>query len=140
MLLMYSRKARFVFCVVIVIVVYMIWVMVGCGFHPLLPVSRTGTPSPLIPLPSREMGKVVCVVLLTCVTPPPCGYCLEASMTGHPFIRPMDSRLRGNDGEGRGSDGEGRGSDGEGRGSDGERLICLIHLLIPCQALGHPHL
>ena len=30
---------------------------------------------------------------------PLCGYCLEASMTGR-FAPPVDSRLRGNDGEG----------------------------------------
>ena len=29
---------------------------------------------------------------------PPCGYCLEASMTVAGSIHPMDSRLRGNDG------------------------------------------
>ena len=32
---------------------------------------------------------------------PPCGYCLEASMTGPPILSaPVDSRLRGNDGVG----------------------------------------
>ena len=38
--------------------------------------------------------------------------------------RPVDSRLRGND--------------GEGRGSDGERLVCLIHPLIPVSGTGSP--
>ena len=32
---------------------------------------------------------------------PPCGYCLKASMTATPS-RPVDSRLRGNDGDGTG--------------------------------------
>ena len=30
---------------------------------------------------------------------PPCGYCLEASMTAARSVRPVVSRLRGNDGE-----------------------------------------
>ena len=34
----------------------------------------------------------------TLVTLPPCGYCLEASMTGPAAPRPVVSRLRGNDG------------------------------------------
>ena len=66
-------------------------------------------------------------------------------MTGATLPHRLDSRLRGNDGEGRGSDGEGRGSDGEGRGSDGEgrgsdgeRLVCLIHPLIPVSGTGSP--
>ena len=37
------------------------------------------SPSPLIPLPSRE--RVILSVVLYCCHPP-CGYCLEASMTG----------------------------------------------------------
>ena len=37
------------------------------------------SPSPLIPLPSRERGNMVgCLVVAR-----PCGYCLEASMTGY---------------------------------------------------------
>ena len=34
---------------------------------------------------------------------PPCGYCLEASMTGPAAHHPVDSRLRGNDGPGIGT-------------------------------------
>ena len=37
-----------------------------------------------------------------------CGYCLKASMTDPSAPHPVDSRLRGNDGEGRGNDGMGR--------------------------------
>ena len=49
-------------------------------YHPLLPVSGTGTG--FDPLPSRERGSVGCfVLLLPHVTRRPCGYCLEASMT-----------------------------------------------------------
>ena len=42
------------------------------------------SPSPLIPLPSRERG-IGWLVVLSCfarITLPPCGYCLKASMTG----------------------------------------------------------
>ena len=62
------------------------------------------SPSPLIPLPSRERGYMVGVVLFTRVTLSPCGYCLKASMTGRggwyclvspsPLI-PLPSRERG---------------------------------------------
>ena len=47
-------------------------------------VGLSCSPSPLIPLPSRERGTEV---VLSCLPVPPC--------------RPVDSRLRGNDGEGR---------------------------------------
>ena len=57
--------------------------MLGHRFHPLIPVSGTGTG--LSPLPSRERG---CMVGLYLLSP-----------------RPVDSRLRGNDGGGRGNDG-----------------------------------
>ena len=40
------------------------------------------SPSPLIPLPSRERGNAV---VLDCFAPP-CGYCLKASMTA--AVRP----------------------------------------------------
>ena len=50
----------------------------------------------LIPLRSRERGFCRLVWLVGRLTPP-CGYCLEASMTAA-RRRPVDSRLRGNDG------------------------------------------
>ena len=37
-------------------------------------------------------------LVLSCVALP-CGYCLKASMTVRRATRPVDSRLRGNDGE-----------------------------------------
>ena len=49
------------------------------------------SPSPLIPLPSRERG---------IGGAPPCGYCLKASMTGPAAHPRLDSRVGGNDGPG----------------------------------------
>ena len=42
------------------------------------------SPSPLIPLPSRERG-IGRFVLFTRVTLPPCGYCLKAQYDGQPM-------------------------------------------------------
>ena len=39
---------------------------------------------------------------LSTPVPLPCGYCLKASMTATRSCHPVDSRLRGNDGEGAG--------------------------------------
>ena len=41
----------------------------------------TCSPSPLIPLPSRERGIRLCCLVVTRTSGRPCGYCLEASMT-----------------------------------------------------------
>ena len=81
------------------------WVVL---FHPLLPCQALG--QALIPLPSRERGIVGWGVLLCA---PPCGYCLEASMTasGPSFPRRREST----------------------GWSDG---TVFIHPLLPCQALG----
>ena len=65
-----------------------------------------------------------CCVLFTRVTPPPCGYCLKASMTD-PF-HPIDSRLRGNDGEGHTNDGAGHMNDGKGMTPYGLRVKCAM--------------
>ena len=79
------------------------WLVVGCFAHPCHPAALwipayagmtvSGcfvllSPSPLIPLPSRErgIGGLGCLVVT-----PPCGYCLEASMTA---TLPCSSGLR----------------------------------------------
>ena len=63
----------------------------------------------LSPLPSREMGIWLCWFVL--LSAPPCGYCLEASMTAamSPPLWIAD-QVR---------------NDGEGRGNDGMWLFCL---------------
>ena len=72
--------------------------MVGLScYHPLLPVSGTGTG--FDPLSSRERGIDWLVWLVVAPHMPPCGYCLKASMTGIALPHRLDSRLRGNDGE-----------------------------------------
>ena len=75
-------------------------------FHPLIPVSGTGTGS-LIPLPSRERGNLAVVLVLLLPVRLTSGLRIKSAMTcddagawGVPC--PVDSRLRGNDGEGRG--------------------------------------
>ena len=110
-------------CVLFRIRIFRIVTMLGHRFHPLLPVSGTGTgfdsfpikgegvygwvfwtysPSPLIPLPSRERGNLVVVLALLYALPLTSGLRIKSAMTWtmlmrrfHPHPNPLPSRERG---------------------------------------------
>ena len=64
------------------------WWWLVCLVHPLILVSRAGSPSPLIPLPSRERGLVGCVVLFTRITLPPLWIADQVRNDGHNSLIP----------------------------------------------------